>query len=125
MEFTNGKKVDLTEIHKLEQKLGVKFPNDYTKCLLKNSGAFVFPDAFYIGEDIESINNLFSVEKMLQEVELTENGIVPIARDAGGNNICFDFKKNCVVFWDHEIDECKKICETFTEFLSLLFEEDE
>lgn len=128
------------EIKYVEDILGIKFPEDYIRCIKNNDGAYPVPDTFNIKNDEETLNNLLSLHKdkgnfMLQVYENVKDRmlekIIPFARDPFGNLICFDYSNDnqpTIVFWEHEkaFNDKEKaitfICNTFVEFLNMLHE---
>ncbi len=133
-DYIGGKRIENLSIEKLEKLLGVNFPESYKKIVLEHNGACIIPDAFKVSENIESINNFHDVEKDYQfSDERLPSKIVPFARDAGDNQICFDFReegKVKIVFWNYEIERIDNgalafIADSFDEFLDMLFEFDE
>ncbi len=142
----NWSKNNLTtdDVKKVEQILGETFPKDFVQCVLKNNGAYPELPNFIVNGQLEMLNNLLSLNlsdegNILRMFELIQdrlpNKVIPFGRDAGGNMICFDYRKDknnpTVVFWNHEVasqdveKSIKFISNTFEEFLSMLHEADE
>jgi hypothetical protein len=143
-DFATGP-LDRAEIKALESEWGVKFPEDYVQCVLKNDGGspslmvFDFP-----GHPEAVFNNLLSFHDPEAEYDSDgiretyravrrrlPEGVYPIAGDPFGNLICFDYRDSTdapeVVFWDHEAPKKRaisRICATFTELLESLYEDD-
>lgn len=132
--YIGSNSVEISTIEKLEKLLGVEFPESYKKIVLEHNGACIIPGTFKVSGRVESINNFHDVKKEYQfSDERLPGKIVPFARDAGDNQICFDFTeegKVTIVFWDYEIEKIEDgalsfIANSFDEFLDMLFEFDE
>ena len=133
------------EIEKVEKYFGVQFPSNYVECVLEHNGGYPSHCIFFVNGREESIMNFLCISgdehgiiKTAQDIsDRLENGIIPFARDGGGNHICFDYRANTllpsIVFWEHEKaflrvdDAVAKISDSFMEFLNSLqvFEDDE
>lgn len=132
--FIGGNEIELAIVEELEQELDIKFPEKYKKLIIHNNGASVLPFDFMVGDLVESINNFFPVDEKYYFIDdnLPER-VIPFARDAGGNKICFDYRKKEVieiVFWDHGSPKndglnIKFVACSFDDFMSMLFEFDE
>ncbi|WBW95933.1 SMI1/KNR4 family protein [Oceanirhabdus sp. W0125-5] len=131
--FIGGNVIDPSIIEELEAELGVVFPDDYKSVILQHNGASIVPFAFKVGEMVESINNFHKVdEKYHFSDERLPDGIIPFARDAGDNQICFDYREGniSILFWDYGSPkndglDLSLIANSFKEFLDMLFEFDE
>lgn len=134
------------QIHKIESKLGIKFPTDYIECVKKNGGGTPTPEVFDAGKRKEAVfGYLYSFHEDSNSYIMNAynryrdgrmaKGLIPFADDAFGNEICFDFRKNqhnpTICFWDHEIafENSGKavfyICDSFTELINSLREYEE
>jgi len=138
-------KLTTTEIENVEKHFGVRFPVDYIECILENNGGYPSHRIFFVNGREEGINNFICVVddehgiiKTAQDIsDRLESGLVPFARDAGGNYVCFDYRNNAlspsVVFWEHEKaflgadDSIVKVADSFTQFMNSLqiFEDDD
>lgn len=131
--FMGGKAIEPSVIEELEAELGVLFPDEYKALVLKHNGASIIPFAFKVGEMVESINNFHNVvEKYHFSDERLPEGIIPFARDAGDNQICFDYRDGTIsiLFWDYGSPkndgvDLSLVANSFKEFLNMLFEFDE
>ncbi len=128
------------EIKYVEDYFKVTFPEDYTNCIKKFDGAYPLPNAFFIGDDEETFNNLLTLHKHEKNflINMYENikdriivHIVPFARDPFGNLICFDYRNGdvpSIVLWNHEVAFSNKekaitfICNSFSDLLGMLHE---
>ncbi len=132
IEFLDTVEVNDKAIAELEDSLGICLPLQYKEQAHLLNGSYVVPGAYYVGQRVESINNFYDINNIYEftDLELPE-GIVPFARDAGDNQICFDYrngKQNGILFVDHELqpeESMELIAKTFNEFLDALFEFDE
>ena len=100
------------DIIDFEQQAGVKLPVEYVELLSHSNGGHPQLDSFvpsssegsrwcidlfyHIGSDIRSTDNLTKVFNDWKKY--LWNGVVPIARDPGGNQICLDTSKDGNVF---------------------------
>lgn len=132
--FIGGNSIEPSIIKELEADLGVVFPDDYKSMIIQHNGASIVPFAFKVGENVESLNNFHKVdEKFHFSDERLPDGIVPFARDAGDNQICFDYRVDSnvrILFWDYGTPkndgvDLTLIANSFKEFLDMLFEFDE
>jgi cell wall assembly regulator SMI1 len=119
MEFTDARKsLVFEEIKILQEKLEIKFPNQYVEHLLKFNGGKPKDSIFSFwegGEYTDScIDYFFAIhgdgyddffecfyDFKIDEKRMPES-IFPIAADPGGNLICLDSKNGKVYFWNHE-----------------------
>lgn len=131
IEFINGEIIDIELVRRLESDLHVIFPKDYIEFITKNNGAYVFPNAFKLDGRVESINNFHDIKEVSKFIdERIPEKVIPIARDAGDNQICLDLRDASalsVLFWDYEDETMDDnalsfISYTFTDFLKGLFE---
>jgi len=135
--------VELTTISKVEAIFGVKFPEDYVKCIMKTDGAYPKPNRFKLNGNEEVFNNLLSFDEedssniinVYNDVrDRLIKKVIPFAEDAFGNLICFDYSDNekiAIMFWEHEKAFNDKeatmnyMCDSFTELLLMLHESQE
>lgn len=130
----NGEKVSADIIKILEEEIGVDFPLDYFEFIKENNSARVRPKHFRVNGCVESINNFHNVRESyhFKDERLPEK-VIPFARDAGDNQICFDYRnenKVTVLFWDYGNPSndglaLSLISESFSDFLDSLFEFEE
>lgn len=136
--------VSETEIRKIGNEMGVLFPVDYIECAKINHGAHPNLEVFDIKGRPECVfNRLLSYDRTSKNYILgiynvtrdrLADNVIPFASDPLGNLICFFFKEKSaelrsIVFWDHEMLDAKKItvlkiCDTFSELLSMLYDPD-
>lgn len=124
-------------IETVEKKLQVKFPEDFLGIIKKYDGGYPEPDQITVNGREEAVNNLVSfleedpcyIIDIFEETEFfSEMNLIPVAEDGMGNLYCYDFAdgKSKIVFWDAEIPTKKEfVCNTFTEFIEMLHEENE
>lgn len=134
IEFINGETIDVKKVRELEIKLQVNLPDDYVNFIINNNGAYVFPNAFKVGSKIESINNFNDAKEISQFIhDKLPKQVIPIARDAGDNQICLDLRNPTatpILFWDYEIESIEDgalsfVADSLTEFFEMLFELEE
>jgi hypothetical protein len=131
--------VDMSQVNKIEEALGVNLPKDYIECARINNGGYPSKEAFDFGTRTEVVfNRLLSFHESKNNYivsvfnglrELLTDEIYPFASDPFGNYLCFDYssggKSAVIVFWDHELAPEKaisKVCNTFTELLEKLYD---
>ncbi|PGZ95431.1 1,3-beta-glucan synthase regulator [Bacillus pseudomycoides] len=107
--------VSTKDVYEAAKEIGVKFPQDYVKCVLENNGAHVSPEIFDVAGKEKVFGTLLTYDKEDDEyiVEVYHDyqdtlpkHVIPFAFDPAGNLICFDYKDHeenpIVVFWEHE-----------------------
>ncbi len=113
--------VDIKQIKKIENFIGLSFPTDYKEHLLKYNGGQCEPNIFSFvenGEESESCIDWFlaiydgaydNLEKYIKIYKIDDkrlsSHILPIAHDPGGNLICISCGKKdngSIFFWNHE-----------------------
>ncbi|ETT34058.1 SMI1/KNR4 family protein [Paenibacillus sp. FSL P4-0338] len=136
--WINGEELhDETLIKLVENNFGVKFPEDYKRCIQLYNGGYPEPNCFDMNDGEQGVlNNLLSFTNdnlnitMFYdfEEETSIAGLVPIARDPFGNLLCFDYRLKVqspeIIFYDHEEigeDAIIPVCSTFTELLNGLY----
>lgn len=142
------KRTPVTEevLSEKEKFLGIRLPDDFRGVFMENHGAEPIPDLYYAPNgNSRSFGALLPLEEDEDEIEFTEaNGpymkrehsmpgeVVIFAHDPAGNFLCFDYNQlidgyPAIIFWDHEVEggNAKKICNTFTELLHMLHDEEE
>nr|WP_040949623.1 SMI1/KNR4 family protein [Gorillibacterium massiliense] len=128
---------DETIITVVENNFGIKFPDDYKRCVKLNNGGYPEPNCFNMVDGEQGVfNNLLSFTNKNLNImmfydfaeESSIEGLVPIARDPFGNLLCFDYRSSNlspeIIFYDHEEtgDEAIiPVCRTFTELLDGLY----
>ncbi len=128
---------------KTEAFFNIKFPMDYTECVIQNDGGYPKPNRFKLNGNEEIFNNLLSFDEedesgIINTYKAVEDGllaqVVPFAEDPFGNLLCFDYRNShepVIVFWDHEKAFNNKdmavtsVCGSFTKLLSLIHESEE
>lgn len=120
-----------TEVEAAEMKYHFKLPEDLRVCLTKHNAGVPSLSTFDFGENKEMVfGGLLSFNKddldcFYDYVSLFERAdgkglkMFPFALDPAGNFFCV--KDNKIVLYNHETDETIAICETFTQFLDMLY----
>lgn len=126
-------KISIKDIERVEDKLGIEYPEDYKKTIVENNGAYPEPDTFSFGNhtdevfeklinfSLEEDGNILEVYSSLKD--RLPNRVIPFGRDPFGNCICFKYSDGSlqVVFWDHEYpSKVEYICDTFSDLLNQL-----
>lgn len=101
----------------LERTLGAKLPKDYRGLVLRYGGASLHGVRFDLPEGspcgpARSIEVLYGFgkgeygydlrEQRRQYADRVGKHLLPIAEDAGGNQLCIDVMHGDVLFWDHD-----------------------
>ena len=122
---------DSSEVDVLELKYCYMLPEDLKECIVKNNAGVPSLSTLDLGENKEMVfGGLLSfnegdVDSIYDYISLfeTDDGkglkMFPFALDPAGNFFCIENGK--VVFYDHEMDKTTVICNTFTEFLNMLY----
>lgn len=101
-----------------EQQLGFTLPSDYRAFLLRHNGGYPEPNYFPIAnfplDDYGILEWLLCLEEgytldIRRHLEVYRDripqGLLPIARDPGGNILCLSLNehdKGTIFYWDHE-----------------------
>lgn len=129
-------------IQNVERYFGIIFPQDYKECVKLFNGGYPEPDVFTIEEDDDIVFSclLSFTNEEANIVEVYEiatkylpKGVFPFAKDPFGNLICFDYRQDTespiITFYDKEIEDEEnklfRICDTFTELIERLHEDDQ
>ena len=128
------------EVRKVEQALGIAFPDDYRACVKRCHGGrprdnnFSFTDPT-VGRMESCLGILLSFsegdpENILEThrrlLPFLPHGIVPIADDGGGDFICFQYSggdRPSVVYWHHGEGSVVPLSKSFSDFLGMLYGE--
>jgi cell wall assembly regulator SMI1 len=109
-------------ISQVETEIGVTLPEDYRNFLSVYDGAIpednIFEDDLNIG--VERFIPVSEVMKRAKRIDGFPEGGLPIAASAGGNYVYLTKSGFEVYFWDHEVEDDKKIAASFDEFLQKL-----
>jgi hypothetical protein len=106
-----GRPVSASEVEAVGDTLGARLPRDYKHFLLRHNGGR--PEPAYIVNAVLSM--FYSIDAKEKTDDLLANvrrmrrylpdGVIPIASDTFGNEICLAIKgksRGKVYFWDHE-----------------------
>lgn len=129
----------LNKLRSAEQRLGVRFPQDYVDCVLRHQGQTPETFTFTYGDGYRTVlNELYHFElgprtssQQAAQKSLgmggVPAGVVAIAGDPAGNHLCLDFRADpaapTVVILDYEAGDDNPlvpVAATFTELLSNL-----
>lgn len=114
-----------------EDENDIKIPTDIVECIKINNGGRPNRKGFdtecskgrvvksllsFNPEDLETIYTIFDVLKK------EKSELIPIFSDPSGNYICYDTLNKEMVLWLHETNTTEKISNSFSEFLSSLYE---
>lgn len=131
--FVN-KDVSMKDIKDIESALDIKLPKDYIDCVMVNNAGY--PDKFnfdmekekgkvfeyLLGISKDDEDNIIDV--YLECKDDLPKGVIPFARDAFGNFICFkytDLDDYEVVFYNHENQGIYFVSNSFSEFINKLY----
>jgi hypothetical protein len=132
VQFLEGKIIGEELIQKICGELEYNLPNDFLESIRVNDGAYLSPNNILEGVNATNVNNLVSFDEadssfildILEDLDFRAKNIIPIAEDPFGNIFGFHFldKDNSeIVFYDSEMECSIKICNTYTEFISLIY----
>lgn len=148
VEFDSSE-LTLTEadIRRFEEEVGVKLPQDYLECLLKNNGGVPRPADFKhkaLGEDVVNcVTGFFPLRAKPGRRDLREawrearqelpQGFLPFGRDLGGELLCLCLKPEdygSVHRSDGFVEDIgcpvmmHRLANSFSTFLEMLFDEE-
>lgn len=131
MDFVVPLKINFKDF---EQKYNIKLPDDLVENVSKYNAGTVEPHRFdlenesgkvfggFLSFNDESIEGEDLVCETIDLVDFYKDSkliALPLGEDPFGNLICL--KDDNIYFWDHEEDEFIYICDTFTDFLNMLY----
>lgn len=130
-----------SDIANLEAHLGVVFPKDYRLFVATSGGGSPVETDFDINEPRGVFNasigvfltvadGKYGIAETLRNIEERKiDGLIPVAESGGGDFVCLDYRESdspVIAYWHHGRhgldDELVIVCDTFSEFLSLLEE---
>ncbi|MCS1350310.1 SMI1/KNR4 family protein [Mechercharimyces sp. CAU 1602] len=152
MKWEYVKPIDEQKIKEIESELKVKFPKAFVSCVRDNNGGRpethtvydlgrrkgkVFGELFDFYWTDDGLSIIEAHEISIDENELPEE-IIPFGIDPAGDFFCFDYRhlindEPIVVLYNHdreydpgdEGDSLTKIADSFSDFLSMLYEPEE
>ncbi|MCB2156859.1 SMI1/KNR4 family protein [bacterium] len=110
---------DPSVVDAVEKRLGVVFPEDYRDFLLKYDGARPEDNAFD-GDPVVSVDRFIPVAKIVERTARVEGfpkDAWAVASCYSGNFIYIRKTDFAVYFWDHEVEDDKRLAGSFSEFL--------
>lgn len=137
--WSGGQRIDIKEINKVEEKLGIKFPAELIEIALTNDGGEPDKVALDFGGEKEKVFiGLISISQS-QEINIIDDlvsfedripmKIIPFGEDPFGNLYCLDYRSNLlpsVIYWDHELEEEENpftfVSENVKEFFDSLYQ---
>ena len=123
-----------TDLKEFEQRYNVKMPDDLVEYITKYNSGRVKPYKFdlenetgkvfggFLSFNDESTGGEPLVCETIDLVDFYKDSkliALPLGEDPFGNLICL--KDDNIYFWDHEEDDFIYICDTFTDFLNMLY----
>ncbi|MBN2909198.1 SMI1/KNR4 family protein [Polycladomyces sp. WAk] len=115
--YSHGK-VEIHDIKKVEEKLGIRFPKMYVDIVLKHHPIRVFPNVLYLAgvrdivlTDFASFNpeskyGLYILQIYEDIKDRLVDHVYPFVDEASGDCLCFDYREGKeepkIVLWDHE-----------------------
>ncbi len=139
----------IKDVEKVENKLNIKFPKDFLDVSTKHQGQYVDNLCVNVRSMVVGFGNFFlfaehdgkygsgSTIEFLHECMHQDDDkhklLIPFAHSYGNSTFCFDYRKSLdnpsVVFYysDREIedDAITVLANSFTEFLEMLYEDEE
>jgi cell wall assembly regulator SMI1 len=128
-----------------ERALGIRFPDDYRRCLIQFHGASpAVSDFVVVTQDGRRFNSCVGVlltadPRDAENILAMHSGmgpykdgpVIPIIDDGGGDFVCLDYRGKGareaprIVYFEHELGELHGLAATFADFCSSLFEPSE
>lgn len=135
MEWRSTVKLDDPKaITRVEKELGIQFPEAFRELVLLHNHGSAYPDTFDTetrkGRAFGRLLN-FNDDQILKEYRLIKDQlpeqVVPFAGDAGGNYLCFDYRKYqpVIAYWDHESAQVEYVADELGEMLKNLYGEED
>ena len=121
------------DIQKLEQKLDVELPRDYAEQIgpingaaLKNARIIIpslgeVPYCRNVPLHKDARAGIFDLVNIFNPGAIT---LFPFGAVGNGDYFCFDLSAGTVVLYLHELQTTMYVCDTFTQLLSLLVQDD-
>lgn len=107
------------EIAKTEKKLGLSLPKDYRDFVLKYNGAI--PEENVFGDNLlVSVDGFIPISDVATRAGFVDgfpSDAFPVAESPSGNFIYIRKGSFDVFFWDHEVDDDKRLATSFSEFI--------
>jgi len=119
------------EVDMMELKYHFRLPEDLKKCLEENNAGVPSKSTFDMGENTGMVfggllsfndgdtDSFYDYVSLFEKLDGKGLKMFPFALDPAGNFFCVEDNK--IVLYDHETDETMVICDTFTEFLDMLY----
>ena len=121
---------DNNAVECFENDNNLKLPQDIVSCVKEYNGGRPDKKTFNTevtkGRVIKSLlsfnkDDLETIYDAIDVLKDENRDLVPIVSDPGGNYICYNTKKENIVFWMHETNTTEKISDNFTDFLQSLY----
>lgn len=120
-------------IKEIEEYFNISFPQDFLDVIKNYDCGHPHPNAINIDGYEEILSNIVSfcenhtsyIINIFEDIEdFRDKRLIPIAEDPFGNIFCYRMENNGIdiVFWDHENNEEKYVCNKFSELLALLYD---
>ena len=122
---------DGTEVEILEIKYRFMLPDDLKECLAENNAGTPSLSTFDFGENkgmvfggLLSFNegdtdSFYDYVSLFEKADGKGLKMFPFGLDPAGNFFCL--KDDKIVLYDHETDKSVKICNSFADFLEMLY----
>ncbi|WP_343337952.1 hypothetical protein TPELB_33380 [Terrisporobacter petrolearius] len=120
-------------VKEIEGYFNISFPQDFLDIIKNYDGGYPYPNTINIDGYEEILNNIVSFYKndssyiinVYEDIQdFRDKRLIPIAEDPFGNIFCYRMKNNefDIIFWNHENNEEKYICNKFSDLLDLLYD---
>lgn len=125
-------KIDLADegvFPEIEEKYGVKIPEELKKLLRQANAATPSKYNFMLGTSEKVLGAILSFNRGEKDIDtvytaldvIEDKNLVPFAIDPFGNYICYCLKDKTVVFWNHETSCAISTNKNLEEFLESLY----
>ena len=120
-----------TTVEILELKYHFMIPDDLKECIIKNNAGVPSLSAFDFGENNAMVfggllsfnegetDSFFDYVNIFEKEDGKSLKMFPFALDPAGNFFCVENGK--IVLYKHEEDRTIVICDTFSDFLNMLY----
>ncbi len=132
MEITWKYKIDVADpnvFQELEKERNISFPEELKDFILKANAATPSSYRFMVGSNERVFGAVLSFNRNETDADsvftacsvIKDDSLIPFGIDSFGNYICYSWKENTVVFWDHETGKVDSTGKNLADFLASLY----
>ena len=127
MNWKYVKPTSIEKIQAVESENNIQLPQELKDLILQYNNGRPEKSSFMVNGNERIFKKLLSynqedTENIYPYIDILRNinkDLFPIASDPGGNFICLSEGK--IIYWEHEFQNKKIVCDSITEFIALLF----